>query len=61
MDILANCVSEEEMITLKEDLKPLWEDGDLICPTNGCHSQGYTPCVGNIGQRYKKDGHNVYL
>ena len=38
MDILDILVSEQEMATLDEDLRPIWEDGGMICPANGCHT-----------------------
>ena len=56
MDILDILVSEQEMATLDEDLRPIWEDGGMICPANGCHTfrRTYSLCRKHWAEIHEK-------
>ena len=56
MDILDILVSEQEMAILDEDLRPLWEDGGMICPANGCHTflRTYSLCRKHWAEIHEK-------
>ena len=56
MVILDILVSEQEMATLDEDIRPIWEEGGMICPADGCHSflRTYSLCRKHWAEVYEK-------